>query len=108
MRRGDYAAARELIKQAYAEDPDNLNVRRAAYKLVALDPAPGQGPTKALELLQGVVSKYGDTPVMRLDKADFLISLNTAAGEKQDEAKLKEQLYALADGSEAWTAQQKV
>lgn len=108
MRRGDYSAARELIKQAYAEDPDNLNVRRAAYKLVALDPAPGQGPTKAIELLQGVASKYGDSSILRLDKADLLISINAAAGENQDLDKLKAELYALADGSDDWTPQQKI
>ncbi|TWU00530.1 tetratricopeptide repeat protein [Botrimarina colliarenosi] len=98
MRRGNYDEARKLLVQAYKEEPDNLGVRRAAVKLFAADPE--QGPAKALGLLDGVVKKFGDLPILRLERADLLSVIN--------DENLTEQLFALTEGTEDWETPQKI
>lgn len=98
MRRGMYAEARKQLIKAYKLDPENLNVRRAAVKLFAADP--GQGPVKALKLLDKVVDDFGDMPILRLERADLLTVIN--------DEDVTEQLFALADGIEDWDTDKKV
>lgn len=98
MRRGMYAEARAKLIEAYKEDPENLGVRRAAVKLFAADPE--QGPAKALSLLDKVVADFGDLPILRLERADLLSSIN--------DEDLTEQLFALTEGLDGWTTDQKV
>ncbi|QDT67159.1 tetratricopeptide repeat protein [Planctomycetes bacterium MalM25] len=98
MRRGNYPDARKLLVEAYKIDPDNLGVRRAAVKLFAADP--DQGPVKALGLLDKVVERFGDMPILRLERADLLSVIN--------DEDLTDQLFALTKGTEDWTAPQQV
>ncbi|MEX2171608.1 MAG: tetratricopeptide repeat protein [Pirellulales bacterium] len=106
MQRGDYVAAREMIREAYKQDPDNLNVRRAAMLLVSSDPE--QGPSKALELHQSIVEKFGDTPQLRMDRADLLIALSNLGSADTSDATLKNQLMTLTEGTQEWENQQQV
>ncbi|MEQ8847381.1 tetratricopeptide repeat protein [Botrimarina sp.] len=98
MRREKYPEARETLLAAYEMDPDNLGVRRAAVKLFAADPE--QGPVKALRLLDEVVKKFGDMPILRLERADLLSVIN--------DEDLTNQLFSLAEGMEDWPAEQRV
>lgn len=105
MQRGEYAAARELIKEAYRLEPENLNVRRAAMKLVANDPE--KGPAEALDVQQRIVEKFGDSPLLRLDRADLLVALSNAGTDPSD-ATLKDQLMKLTEGTSEWEVAQQV
>lgn len=98
MRRGNYAEARKLLLEGFKKDPDNLGVRRAAVKLFAADP--DQGAAKALALLDEVVKKFGDLPILRLERADLLSAVN--------DENLTEQLFALTEGIDGWETSQKV
>ncbi|TWT46650.1 tetratricopeptide repeat protein [Botrimarina hoheduenensis] len=92
MRREKYPEARRKLVDSVKLDPDNLGVRRAAVKLFALDPE--QGPVKALKLLDKVVEKFGDKPILRLEKADLLIRIN--------DEDIRDQLLELTQGIEGW------
>lgn len=98
MRRKMYTEAREQLVKSVKLDEDNLGVRRAAVKLFAADP--DQGPVKALRLLDKVVKKFGDMPILRLEKADLLTVIN--------DENLNDQLFALTEGIDDWTTNQKI
>ncbi|MEM8865391.1 MAG: tetratricopeptide repeat protein [Planctomycetota bacterium] len=97
-RRKMYAEARRAVGKARKENPDDLRVWRAALRILASDP--DRGPVEALKNIPALVKKFGDLPLLRLDKADFLIRI-------ADED-LPQQLLALADGIESWETQQQV
>jgi tetratricopeptide (TPR) repeat protein len=79
--------------------PDDLNIQRVATRLLKQDP--DHGPAAALKFLDAnVISKFGDTPVLRIDKADLLIAIN------DDE--LPQQLAALTEGIDDWSTQNKI
>lgn len=98
MRREMYPEARKKLIDSYKLDRENVGVRRAAVKLFAADP--GQGPVKALTLLDKLVDDFGDLPILRLDRADLLISIN--------DEELTDQLFALTKNLESMDKQQKV
>lgn len=98
MRRGNFKEARRLLVDGHNLEPDNLGVQRAAVKLFAADP--DQGPVRALSLLDRVVERFGDMPILRLERADLLSVIN-------DEG-LTDQLFALTEGIDDWTVPQKV
>lgn len=98
MRRELYPEARAKLIDSYNLDKDNIGVRRAAVKLFAADP--GQGPVKALKLLDKVVDDFDDMPILRLDRADLLISIN--------DEELTDQLFALTKNLDSLDKQQKV
>lgn len=106
-RRGNFAKARELLKQAYREDKESFQVRLAAAKLVAEDP--DRGPAQAIQMLEGLIAdpKFGDNFLVRLVKADLLIALHNSREGEKDDAKLKEQLFALTEGIDTWNSGQK-
>lgn len=98
MKRKMYPEARAALMGAFKKAPDNLGVRRAAVKLFAADPE--QGPVKALRLLDEVVKKFGDMPILRLERADLLSVIN--------DEDLTNQLFALTEGIDDWSSEQKV
>lgn len=96
LRRGIYDKARQLVAKARSENPDSLAVWRAALRVLSSDPE--RGPIQALKNLDTVVKKFGDLPLLRLDRGDFLIMLN--------DEKLPQQLMQLAEGTEDWDKKQ--
>lgn len=92
VRLKDYRKAEKEVMTVLRDHPDDLRVWRAALRVIANDPE--KGPAEALKKMEGVLTKFGDTPRLRLDKADFLIQL----GDDQ----LTDQLLALADGVGDW------
>lgn len=98
----DYAGARKLLLEAQKIAPENIGVRRMLIQLTRLDPK--LGPKKALELYQQAVDDLGDSPALRLDKADILISLSAGETNKEE---LKSELATLFAGIDEWTNDQK-
>ncbi len=74
--RKKYDEARKPLVEAYKMADDDVSVRRAAIRLVALDP--NEGPERALKMLDAAVDdeKVGDQWQLRLDRADFYMALN--------------------------------
>lgn len=99
-RAGDYDTATSLVKESIALDDDNLNTWRMIVKLTASNP--DLGPAVAMGRLDRIVNdeRFGDLPILRLDKADLLIQLN---GEN-----LSQQLMDLTKGTEDWGQAQQV
>ncbi len=89
----DFDGARNLLREANRMDPDNVEVFRLLVQTTRFDP--DQGPEKALAMLGKVTDKFGDLPLLRLDKADLCIALN---GDQ-----LSEQLSELAEAPDDWS-----
>ncbi|MEN1678376.1 MAG: tetratricopeptide repeat protein [Planctomycetota bacterium] len=99
VRRKMYAEAQREIAKALNEFPDDLRVWRAALRVIASNPE--KGPTVALAKLdEKLVEKFGDSPLLRLDRADFLMQIG---GED-----LVAELMELAEGVDDWEKRQKV
>ncbi len=96
VRRGDYEKAQKRVIVALKQNPENVNVWRSALRVIASDPA--RGPVKAIEQLDSrVIKKFGDSPLLRLDKSDFYIKLGDDS--------LTEQLFSLTEGIDDWDPQ---
>jgi len=103
--REDFAAARKYLTSAHDKDPDNIQIQRAAVKLLRADP--NQGPEKALRLLDQAAQnpKFGDRPELRIERADCLIALNE---ENRNDDELKQKLTTLNQAPAEWSEDQKV
>ncbi len=97
---GEFDKAQTELNKIFAEDPDNLNVWRAAIRIVADNP--DKGPAEALKLLDKASSpdNFGDLPILRLDRA-----LMYAKIEGDD---LEAQLMQLTEGIDDWSQSQKI
>lgn len=93
----DFAAARQLLKQANTMDPDNLQAYRLLIRTARFDPE--QGPERALRMLNAVVKKFGDLPELRMDEADLHIAIH--------DDQLTEELSELAEPKDGWSDDQK-
>lgn len=98
VRRGMYEEAQKRVKKAVNLSGDNVNVWRTALRIVASDPE--QGPAQAFEKMEVLTKKFGDKPILRLDKADFLIAM----GDKE----LGEQLRALGENTDEFNKKEKI
>ncbi len=96
MKREMFDEARQLVKEAYRLDPEDVNVRLTAIRILQAEP--GKGPAKALGLLDQVVEKYGDTLVFRSMRAELLMSIG--------DENLPEQLKSLTLDMEDWPPSQ--
>ncbi|MEM9185065.1 MAG: tetratricopeptide repeat protein [Planctomycetota bacterium] len=92
VRRQKHEEARRLVTAVMKQNPDDVRVWRAGMRVIASDPE--RGPVAALKKLPALVEKFGDTPLLRLDKADFLIRV-------ADE-NIAEQLMAIPQGIDDW------
>jgi tetratricopeptide (TPR) repeat protein len=95
VQRKMFPEARELVKEAFSLDPEDLTVRLAAIKLLKLEPE--TGPQLAMELLDRVVEKFGDSSTLRVLRADLLAAIGA------DD--LPDQLISLTEGIEGWSSQ---
>ncbi len=98
LERKMYPEAREKIREAAKADPESLNVRLAAVKLLWLEP--GTSPQKALARLDQIEKKYGDSIQIRTLRARILASTG--------DENVPDQLRSLADGIEDWDEKSKV
>ena len=103
MMREDFDGATKALAEANQASPKNLQVYRAMVTLTRVNPK--AGPAKALAMLDKVVAQFGDSPGLRLDKADILIMQSK---DQQDKEPLKHALANLLTGIDTWTPQQKV
>jgi cellulose synthase operon protein C len=103
LMREDYAAARKFLVAGRNKDPENLQIQRTAVQLLLRDPS--QGPDRAMKLLDQVVERFGDLPVLRLDRADLLIATNE---KDPNEELLKQQLAKLSEPPADWNDNQKI
>jgi tetratricopeptide (TPR) repeat protein len=99
--REDFDAAARLLNEANRDDPENLTIHRLGLQLARVNPK--IGPQRALARWQQVVDKFGDQPLLRIDKADILIALH-----KDNPSNLRAELASLTQGIDSWTAPQKV
>ncbi|MCH7750544.1 MAG: tetratricopeptide repeat protein [Planctomycetes bacterium] len=92
--------AKQMVRDAVGLDPDDVNVRFAAVKLLLLE-APA-GPPKALELLKRIETDFGTSYMSRRLMAEALMAvggeLMAVGGED-----ILQQLRSLAEGTEDWT-----
>jgi tetratricopeptide (TPR) repeat protein len=98
----DYEAARKLLVAAQEIAPKNVIVRRMLIQVVQLDPK--LGPDRALELYDRTVKEFGDSPTMRIIKADIIIAKHGGQANKEE---MKVELAELFAGIDDWTPQQK-
>ncbi|NOY40651.1 MAG: tetratricopeptide repeat protein [Planctomycetes bacterium] len=98
LERKMYLEAREKIRAAAKVDPENLNVRLAAVKLLWLEP--DTSSQKALANLDQVEKKFGDSLQTRILRAKMVAA--------SDEENIPEQLSSLAEGIEDWDDRDKV
>lgn len=103
MMRGDYEGASNALREADKASPKNLQIHRTAIQLARLNPK--AGPEKAMELWNRVVKEFGDSPALRIDKAEILIALHRNE-ENKDE--LRSELALLATGIDDWSVEQQV
>ncbi len=89
--------AKELIRQAAKDAPDDVDVHFTAVFLVASDP--DQGPTVAMKLLDRLEKKWGSTLRSVAQRADLLVSLNP-----ED---VSEQLRALETTTGEWPEEER-
>ena len=73
IKRNMFNEAKELIRQAAKDAPDDIDIHYAAIMLVLTDPS--QGPTAALKLLDNLEKKWGRTLRSRARRADLLVAL---------------------------------
>jgi len=93
LKRDKFEEAKQLIREAAMIDPEDMNVRFAAVSLVKNDPT--QGPDTAMQLLDKLVEKFGDSLRARVTRADLLAA--------QNEEDVVQQLEALTEGIEQWS-----
>lgn len=93
LKRKKFEEAKQLIRDAAALEPDNINISFAAISLLSADP--DAGPEKALALLDKLEGRSGDNLRLRATRAQLL-----RAAQPEDVA---EQLEALAEGIDSWT-----
>jgi tetratricopeptide (TPR) repeat protein len=96
--RQNYPEARKRLIAARNKDDKNVEVRRLAVLLLRAED-PKTGPAKALQLLDQTVEQFGDSPQLRLDRADCLIGINV---QEPNPDKLKEQLADLSKLPSDW------
>ncbi|WP_442483419.1 tetratricopeptide repeat protein [Aeoliella sp. SH292] len=96
--RKKYAEAREILRTAFDMAKDDLNVRRAAARLVAVDPE--RGPEDAMKLLDLTVQQFGDQWQLRLDRADLIVAMNKET--------MAQDLLALTEGIDDWEQSHKI
>jgi len=102
LMREDFDGATKALAEANGLSPNNLLVHRMAVQVARLNPK--VGPAIALQRWQKVFEQFGDSPVLRLDKADILIALNNSPEKKEQ---LKPELAELLTGIDDWTTAQK-
>src|SRR5262249_41466386 len=102
MMRADYDSAAKYLIEADKQSPKNLQIARAKIQLARMNPK--IGPEKALNYLKTVTDQFGDLPLLRLDRADVLITMYK---DKQDKQPLKQALATVTSGIDKWTPQQK-
>ncbi len=97
---GDFDKAQDELNKIFEQEPDNLNVWRAAIRLVADNPE--KGPVEALKLLDkaSAPENFGDLPILRLDRALMYTLI--------EDDDLETKLMQLADGIDDWTQSQKI
>jgi tetratricopeptide (TPR) repeat protein len=95
--RQEYAAARNLARELQATAPKDNRVDTLTLDTVRFDPAAGQGPAVALQLMDRL--ELEDNPNWRLYKADLLIAIN--------DERTKPQLASLLSNIDSWTPPQK-
>ncbi|MEO2048885.1 MAG: tetratricopeptide repeat protein [Pirellulales bacterium] len=93
VQRKRFSEARELVREAYRLDPDNVEIQLSAIRLLKLEP--GTGPLQALKLLDRAVKKFGDSPEMRILRVDLFMA--------RADDNVAEQILALTDGIESWS-----
>jgi tetratricopeptide (TPR) repeat protein len=94
-----YSAANELVQKAYELAPDDLRIRRVGMQVLNQDP--DMGPAEALKFLEDrLISEFGDSLVLRVDKASLLIAIN--------DVDLPQQLAALTEGIDDWSTNDKI
>ena len=77
--REDYASAKKYLLNASNKDPKDIRVKLAAIELLQQDPS--AGPDKAMQLLDKVVTQFGDHAAERLLRANLLIAQAKKAAE---------------------------
>ncbi|MGI9456763.1 MAG: tetratricopeptide repeat protein [Aeoliella sp.] len=92
VRRKRFSQAEEKLREIYDEAGENLAIWRSAVRIVGLNPE--GGPEKAMKLLDRVEERFGDQPMLRLDRADLLIALN--------DENLTESIVKLSEGIDGW------
>ncbi len=93
-----FSNARDVIREASEIDPDNVNIRLAAVKLLWQEPE--SGPQKALEALSKVEENLGDSLQTRSLRVELLIAIG---GEN-----LPQQLRTLGNEVEDWEDSHKI
>jgi tetratricopeptide (TPR) repeat protein len=120
LMREDYAAAKKYLLNASNKDSKDIRVKLAAIELLQRDPS--AGPDKAMQLLDKVVTQFGDHAAERLLRANLLIaqakkeskaqSTDATTGSDTSDAKiakdLKEQLSKLATAADDWSDDEKI
>lgn len=98
VRRKKYDEAEKLLSEAYSMAQDDMTVHRLAAKLVAVNP--DGGVERAMKMLDRTFKEFGDQPMLRLDRADFHLTMNKET--------LVEDLMSLTKGMDDWENSQKV
>jgi len=98
VRRKKYDEAEKLLSEAYNMAKDDMTVHRLAARLVALNP--DGGVERAMQMLDRTIKQFGDQPMLRLDRADFYLSMNKET--------LVEDLMSLTEGMDDWDNSKKV
>jgi cellulose synthase operon protein C len=120
LMRENYPAAYQNLIDARKKDPKDIRVQLAAIQLLQRDPS--KGPDKAMQLLDRVVTQFGDHSPERLLRADILIAqkgkamkdqaADSSAGAGASSASnlddLKAQLNKVAEGIDDWGVDEKI
>jgi len=88
--------ARAAITEAYRLNPSDVSVQSAAPRLLALDP--NEGPARALDLLDVIIEKNGDSPSFRVLRIDLLAMIR---GEE-----FTNRVFAATEGMDQWSPEQ--
>lgn len=96
MKRDLFDRAVAKLKAARELDPDNVSIQRLVIRLMAANPK--YGPAQAIAQLEKIKSKFGDSPMLRVDEADLRMSIN--------DSELAQQLLKLTEGIEDWSTGQ--
>lgn len=97
IRREKFKDARDLIKEAAALEPDNIDVYYAAIALLMKEPK--SGAAVALKRLEMLKEKFGDSARARVTQAGILHELNPPD--------VVEQMEALSTGMDDWSPEQR-
>lgn len=102
--RENFPEARKRLIAARNKDDKNVEVRRLAVALLRAED-PKNGPAKALQLLDQTVEQFGDSPLLRLDRADTLIAINQ---QEPNAEKLKQEFATLGKLPSGWDGNEQV